>query len=119
MKRNYIIPIFVPHLGCPMACTFCNQKKISGEEKQVRAKDVKKIIEYYLKNFKDDDVHIEVAFFGGSFTGIDEKIQNELLEAANIYIDEGKVDSILQAKENKTLSIEKVKNFLVLNKVGE
>ena len=94
MKRNYIIPIFVPHLGCPMACTFCNQKKISGEEKQVRAKDVKKTIEYYLKNFKDDDAHIEVAFFGGSFTGIDEKIQNELLEAANIYIDEGKVDSI-------------------------
>ena len=41
MKRNYIIPIFVPHLGCPMACTFCNQKKISGEKKQVTAKDDK------------------------------------------------------------------------------
>ena len=94
MKRNYIIPIFVPHLGCPMACTFCNQKKISGEKKQVTAKDVKKTIEYYLKNFKDEDANIEVAFFGGSFTGIDEKVQNELLEAANEFIDAGKVDSI-------------------------
>ena len=94
MKKNYIIPIFVPHLGCPMACTFCNQKKISGEQKQVKAKDVKKIIEYYLDNFEDDNADVEVAFFGGSFTGIEEKKQNELLEAANEYIDAGQVDSI-------------------------
>ena len=41
MKKEYIIPIFVPHLGCPNACVFCNQNKISGEQKKVRGKDVK------------------------------------------------------------------------------
>ena len=53
MKKEYIIPIFVPHLGCKQCCTFCNQRTISGEKKQVTAKDVEDTIEYYLKNFKD------------------------------------------------------------------
>lgn len=33
MKKRYIIPIFVPHLGCPNDCVFCNQKSISGQQK--------------------------------------------------------------------------------------
>ena len=94
MKKEYIIPIFVPHLGCPNACVFCNQTKISGEQRQVRAKDVKDTIEYYLNNFKTNEREIEVAFFGGSFTGIDVELQKELLEAAYEYIKEGKVNSI-------------------------
>ena len=94
MKKEYIIPIFVPHLGCPNACTFCNQKSISGETKMVTGEDVRKTIEYYLSNFKDDNKYVEVAFFGGSFTGIDETKQEELLKAANEYIKQKKVNSI-------------------------
>lgn len=94
MKKEYIIPIFVPNLGCPNDCTFCNQRKISGQTTNVTAKDVKKTIEYYLKNFKDDNKYVEVAFFGGSFTGIDTKVQVELLEAANEYIKTKQVNSI-------------------------
>lgn len=94
MKKEYIIPIFVPHLGCPNACVFCNQNKISGEQKKVRAKDVKETIEYYLSNFKEKDKLVEVAFFGGSFTGIEEELQKELLEAAYEYIEKGLVESI-------------------------
>lgn len=94
MKKEYIIPIFVPHLGCPNDCTFCNQKKISGQKKNITKKDVAEIIEYYLRNFKDSDRKVEVAFFGGSFTGIPVQIQEELLSAAYTYIESGKVDSI-------------------------
>lgn len=94
MKKEYIIPIFVPHLGCPHACIFCNQRKISGEQKDVRAEDVRKTIEYYLDNFKDDNKLVEVAFFGGSFTAIDIDLQKELLEAANEYIQKGLVNGI-------------------------
>lgn len=94
MKKEYIIPIFVPHLGCPNQCTFCNQKKISGQTKMVTAKDVEDTIEYYLKHFKDDNKYIEVAFFGGSFTAIDREKQKELLQAVQPYIKEKKVNTI-------------------------
>lgn len=94
MKKEYIIPIFVPHLGCPHACVFCNQNKISGEQKKVRAKDVKETIEYYLGNFMESDKEVEVAFFGGSFTGIEKELQEELLSAAFEYIEKGQVNSI-------------------------
>ena len=93
MKKEYIIPIFVPHLGCKQCCTFCDQKTISGETKQVTEDDVRNTIEYYLKNFKNDN-YVEVAFFGGSFTAIPIETQKELLEAVQPYIKDKKVDSI-------------------------
>ena len=94
MKKRYIIPIFVPHQGCPNECVFCNQKSISGQTKPVTAKEVEKTIEYYLKNFENDDTEKEIAFFGGSFTAIDQAKQEELLEAAYKYIKDKKVSSI-------------------------
>ena len=59
MKKQYIIPIFVPHLGCPNECTFCNQRKISGQMKNITENDVRETIEYYLNNFKEKDVTYE------------------------------------------------------------
>ena len=94
MKKQYIIPIFVPHLGCPNECTFCNQRKISGQLKNVTEKDVRDTIEYYLESFKDNDTYKEVAFFGGSFTAIDPELQEKLLSVAYEYIKEKKIDSI-------------------------
>ncbi len=94
MKREYIIPIFVPHLGCKNECSFCNQRSISGEIREVTKQDVVDTIEEYLKNFKNKDTYVEVAFFGGSFTGIEKKRQIELLEAVQPFIKEKKVNSI-------------------------
>ena len=94
MKKEYIIPIFVPNYGCNNDCIFCNQEKISGATTNVNSDTVRETIEYYLKNFKDDSKYVEVAFFGGSFTGIDEKVQIELLKTANEYIKRKKVNSI-------------------------
>ena len=91
--KQYIIPIFVPHLGCPNDCIFCNQKSISGQKKQVTKEDVRKTIEEHLKNIKNAS-KVEVAFFGGSFTGIDIELQKELLSAAYEYVKTRKVDSI-------------------------
>lgn len=94
MKRQYIIPIFVPHLGCPNDCTFCNQRKISGQMKNITENDVRDTIEFYLNNFKEKNSYKEVAFYGGSFTGIDPELQEQLLGAAYEYIKARKIDGI-------------------------
>lgn len=94
MKKQYIIPIFVPHLGCPNDCTFCNQRKISGQMKNVTENDVRDTIDFYLNNFKEKNAYKEVAFYGGSFTGIEPELQEKLLGAAFDYIKEKKIDSI-------------------------
>ena len=94
MKKQYIIPIFVPHLGCPNDCIFCNQKSISGEKTNMTKDKAKKIIDEHLQSINNEDAKIEIAFFGGSFTAIDENIQNELLETAYEYVKNGKVESI-------------------------
>ncbi|MBE5821736.1 MAG: radical SAM protein [Clostridiales bacterium] len=95
MKHNYIIPIFVPHKGCPNQCIFCNQKKISGQIKDLTTDDVRKIIDEYLEiNNNIDYSNIEVAFYGGSFTGIEYEKQIELLKVANEYIKNKKINSI-------------------------
>lgn len=93
MKKQYIIPIFVPHLGCPNDCIFCNQKSISGQKKNMTKEEAKNIIENYLKNI-EEDAQVEIAFYGGSFTAIDEKVQEELLQVAYEYVKEGRVESI-------------------------
>ena len=93
MKKNYIIPIFVPHKGCPHDCIFCNQKKITGISTDVTREDVENIISTYLETINHDS-NIEVAFFGGSFTAIDIKIQESLLSAAKHYLDKKIINDI-------------------------
>ena len=94
MKKLYIIPIFVPHLGCPNDCIFCNQKSISGQKKNMTKEEAKNIIEDYLKSINNEDAQIEIAFFGGSFTAIEKEKQEELLQLAYEYVKDGKVESI-------------------------
>jgi len=93
-KKQYVIPIFVPHLGCPNDCVFCNQKSISGQQKMITTEEIKDIIDYFLNNIKDKDAEKQVAFFGGSFTGIEIEKQEEFLKTVYEYIENKKIDSI-------------------------
>lgn len=91
--RHINIPIFIPHMGCPNTCVFCDQRRISGTSGPVTAKDVRKTIEECLSTSSGDDF-LEVAFFGGSFTGIPRIQMTAYLDAAKEYMDGGVVDSI-------------------------
>lgn len=93
-KSYYIIPIFVPHLGCPHDCVFCNQKRITGLTTDVTKDTVNKTIIEHLNTFPKENITIEVAFYGGSFTGIDKDIQRELLSVPLKYKENGKVHGI-------------------------
>ena len=85
------ISIFIPHLGCPHKCSFCNQNVITGNEKQPTAQDVKNAVETALKR---KGYEYEIAFFGGSFTAIDRQYMISLLEAAGEYVKNGSVNGI-------------------------
>ena len=91
-KKHINIPIFIPHLGCPNQCVFCNQRTISGVVDFDRS-TVSAIIEDALLT-KPDGASAEIAFFGGSFTGIDRDLMKDLLEVANGYLIQGRIDSI-------------------------
>ena len=96
MEKHCIIPIFVPHLGCPNDCIFCNQKSISGQKIEMTKEKAKEIIDNYLESIRkeNESVKIEIAFFGGSFTAIKEEKQEELLKVAYEYVKSKEVDSI-------------------------
>lgn len=94
MSKRYIIPIFVPHLGCPKDCVFCNQRSISGQQKMITTEEIKNIIDFYLNSFSNKKAYKEIAFFGGSFTGIDPQKQEEYLQTAYEYVKQKKVNSI-------------------------
>lgn len=82
--RRRIIPVFIPHLGCPQNCVFCNQKHISGQAKPVTGADAGELIENGLKAMPQDAA-FEIAFYGGSFTAIPVSEQEELLSTATRY----------------------------------
>ena len=90
--RHVNIPIFIPHLGCPNQCVFCNQRSISGVN-EFNPDSVRNIIEQTLSTVNSDDI-VEIAFFGGSFTGIDRDLMVHLLEIGYSYIRSGRVKSI-------------------------
>ena len=92
--KHYNIPIFVPHRGCPNDCVFCNQKRITGTLDDVTVQDIDNTIEEYLKTLPKDNRTVEVAFFGGSFTGIDFDMQGQFLSTAHKYIKNGLIDGI-------------------------
>ncbi|MBQ8981929.1 MAG: radical SAM protein [Eubacterium sp.] len=90
MKKGNI-SIFVPHLGCPQQCSFCNQKTITGKQTQPTAEDVKNAVTTALKR---KGYEYEIAFFGGSFTAIDMEYMQKLLTAAAECVDGERIKGI-------------------------
>ncbi len=93
MKRKHVnIPIFIPHWGCPNQCVFCNQRTISGVT-EFDVESVDGIIRESLSTIREGS-DVEIAFFGGSFTGIERSLMLRLLEIGYSYIKSGNVSSI-------------------------
>ena len=95
MKKHAIIPIFIPHKGCPHACVFCNQNAITSRTADVTPDDVRRTADEWLSTLSKMDLEeIELSFFGGSFTGIPIEEQSAFLAVAKEYKDAGKIDKI-------------------------
>lgn len=91
MAKRRIIPLFIPHAGCPNACVFCDQKKITGTATPVTPALVRKEIEAALPEGGEG---AELAFYGGSFTAMPGDIQEGLLSAAEPYLRSGQLGAL-------------------------
>lgn len=91
MVRNRIIPIFVPHLGCPHQCVFCNQRSIAGVTQPCTTRDVTTLLQTGVRCAGGC---AEVAFYGGSFTAIPAAQQEALLGAVQPFLRSGEIASI-------------------------
>lgn len=110
--RKTIIPLFVPHKGCPHDCVFCNQEKITGYRETMEPKVIKERIESYLSTMADcHPSRIEVAYYGGSFTAIDEALQDVFLEVAHGFIKSGRIESIRLSTRPDAISAERLKKL--------
>lgn len=109
--KHYIIPVFIPHLGCVHQCVFCNQKKITGFETPVTATQVSAIIGERLQNITQER-WIEVAFYGGSFTALPESTQNELLAPAAKALKAGHIHAIRISTRPDCIDRYTVKNLI-------
>ena len=83
--RESIVPVFVPHLGCPNDCVFCNQRRISGSLAPARPEDVARAIEN-AACVTPEGTRRQLAFYGGSFTAIPDSEQEALLGTARLLM---------------------------------
>ena len=111
MIKHYNIPIFLPELACPYRCVYCNQFSITGLNDIVKAEDVKTIIDNHLASFKEKNRFVEVAFFGGNFTGLPIQMQNDYLEAVQPYLDKGLIDGIRCSTRPDYISLQRVQEI--------
>ena len=95
MKPFGMITFFIPHVGCPYVCTFCNQSRITGQSgiSHLTPDYIKKTITDYVGK-KRNDKFWEVAFYGGSFTAIHHDLQHTLLAPAYEMLQQDIIDGI-------------------------
>lgn len=100
-KKHAIIPIFIPHYGCGYDCVFCNQNKITGVKSIPSYEEVEAKIDKWLSTLRplseaSDNYAktVELAFYGGSFTGIPMEVQSSYLDIAKRYKELGRIDKI-------------------------
>ena len=95
MKKHAIIPIFIPHLGCPCQCVFCDQRQITGHRGIPTETEIRRTIATWLETLGHlPAAAIELAFFGGSFTALPVSLQEKCLGIGQEYLQSGQIGAL-------------------------
>jgi histone acetyltransferase (RNA polymerase elongator complex component) len=93
--KNLIIPIFIPHMGCPHQCIFCNQRSISGKTAKIPSpKWIRDEVNRFLRYGKRPASSVQISFFGGNFLGLPKQVIHTLLESVDPFVACGTVESL-------------------------
>lgn len=95
-KTHLIVPLFISHQGCPYRCAFCNQTDITGAHDKPDEVVLEETLQTYLGTIPEEQLppHREVAFYGGSFTGLPAERQEHLLSLVQPWIKQDRVNAI-------------------------
>lgn len=104
MKRHANLSIFVPQLGCPHQCSFCNQVEISGHCAPAKG-EIAALCEAYLPP-RGEGKQTEIAFFGGSFTAIPRELMVRLLQEAAHFVEQKRAAGIRLSTRPDAISAE-------------
>ena len=111
IKKHFIIPIFIPHQGCPHRCIFCQQQTITSLTVSQRTPDeIRNTIELALQSKKLlNGKSKEVAFYGGTFTALPVGLMIQMLDAVKPYMEKGDIQAIRLSTRPDSLSEDKLK----------
>ncbi|MFW6081496.1 MAG: elongator complex protein 3 [Desulfosalsimonas sp.] len=108
-EKPYVIPVFIPHSGCPHRCTYCNQKAVTGKEEQLPGpQDLRSELEHWLQYRGKNRGFTEISFYGGNFLGIEKEGIRRLLDEAAAWVKAGKIDGIRFSTRPDTVDRERL-----------
>jgi histone acetyltransferase (RNA polymerase elongator complex component) len=111
LKNNtpFIIPIFLPNLGCPHQCAFCNQTSITGVPPDtISPETLCLLINEFLEYKTTQRRSVQVSFYGGNFLGLKKDYIGSLLDETTKFVKNKKVDSIRFSTRPDTISGEQL-----------
>lgn len=90
-----IIPVFLMNQGCPHRCLYCNERLTAGDHpERVTETAFAETVRAHLESAPRGGGPVQIAFYGGTFTGIERDEQRRLLDMAAPFLREGTVDGI-------------------------
>ena len=108
-NRPFIIPVFLPHAGCPHQCIFCNQVAITGSTRTaVNVDQIRAHIHQFLEYENGRRKPVQISFYGGNFLGLKIDEMKRLLDVAAEFVDRGRVDSIRFSTRPDTITPERL-----------
>ncbi|MBW2606800.1 MAG: radical SAM protein [Deltaproteobacteria bacterium] len=106
-NKPFIIPIFIPHAGCPHQCAFCNQSTITNIKRKIPSPEkLYSLIDTFLKYKGKQRNQVQIAFFGGNFLGLKTQHIESLLHEAGKFVNAGSVDSLRFSTRPDTINNE-------------
>ncbi|MFO7753848.1 MAG: radical SAM protein [Desulfobacteraceae bacterium] len=105
-KSMLVIPVFIPHSGCPHRCAFCNQTYITSETGGLPSlSDIRQTVTKFLE-YKGDRREVQLAFFGGNFLGLSRSDAENYLNFSLRLKKEKMIDSVRFSTRPDTITPE-------------
>jgi histone acetyltransferase (RNA polymerase elongator complex component) len=111
-SKPFVVPVFIPHAGCPHRCIFCDQTYTTGRSAQFPSPDrLHADIDQFLAYRQDPRRPTEIAFFGGNFLGLTADRIRSLLDLGAAYVTQGKVQGLRFSTRPDTISAESLESI--------